>query len=84
MLTNLVGNLQIGKFVASEIDENAIRLVQNRHHDVIHVGDITKISDDDVRRYGPFDLVMGGSPCNDLSGANPRRKGLLGEMLVVK
>uniref|UniRef100_H2YJ39 DNA (cytosine-5-)-methyltransferase n=1 Tax=Ciona savignyi TaxID=51511 RepID=H2YJ39_CIOSA len=69
--------LQIGMFVASEIDEAAIRLVQNRHPEVIHVGDVTKFSDDDVRRLGPFDLLIGGSPCNDLSGANPRRKGLL-------
>nr|XP_026693797.1 DNA (cytosine-5)-methyltransferase 3A-like isoform X1 [Ciona intestinalis] len=69
--------LQIQKFVASEIDEAAIRLVQNRHPEVMHVGDITKLTDDDITRYGPFDLVMGGSPCNDLSGANPRRKGLL-------
>nr|CAB3239268.1 DNA (cytosine-5)-methyltransferase 3A-like [Phallusia mammillata] len=69
--------LEIGKFVASEIDEDAIRLVQNRHSEVVHIGDVTKLTDADVKKLGPFDLVMGGSPCNDLSGANPRRKGLL-------
>ncbi|XP_076802644.1 DNA (cytosine-5)-methyltransferase 3B-like isoform X1 [Clavelina lepadiformis] len=68
--------LEVGKFVASEIDESAIRLVRNRHPGVVHVGDITKFTVDDVIRHGPFDLVMGGSPCNDLSGANPRRRGL--------
>nr|XP_005899854.1 PREDICTED: uncharacterized protein LOC102279936 [Bos mutus] len=26
--------------------------------------------------WGPFDLVIGGSPCNDLSNVNPARKGL--------
>ncbi|KAH0619331.1 hypothetical protein JD844_019351 [Phrynosoma platyrhinos] len=26
--------------------------------------------------WGPFDLVIGGSPCNDLSIVNPARKGL--------
>jgi len=73
---------QIETYISSEIDEDAIRLVQNRHPEVIHVGDITNLSDDDVRRYGPFDLVMGGSPCNDLSGANPRRRGLLGGLAI--
>lgn len=28
--------------------------------------------------WGPFDLVIGGSPCNDLSIVNPARKGLYG------
>ena len=73
--------MQVEKFVASEIDESAIRLVQNRHPDVIHVGDITKLMSGDIEKHGPFDLVIGGSPCNDLSGANPKRKGLLGEVL---
>ena len=31
---------EIGKFVASEIDEDALRIVQMRHPEVIHVGDI--------------------------------------------
>lgn len=33
--------------------------------------------------WGPFDLVIGGSPCNDLSIVNPARKGLYGENLPV-
>lgn len=69
--------LQIEKFIASEINEDAIRLVQNKHPEVVHVGDITKLTDDEIYRLGPFDLLLGGSPCNDLSGANPRRRGLL-------
>jgi len=28
--------------------------------------------------WGPFDLVIGGSPCNDLSIVNPARKGIYG------
>lgn len=32
-----------------------------------------------VRSWGPFDLVFGGSPCNDLSIVNPARKGIYGE-----
>ncbi|CDQ76191.1 unnamed protein product [Oncorhynchus mykiss] len=29
-----------------------------------------------IEEWGPFDLVIGGSPCNDLSIVNPARKGL--------
>jgi len=29
--------------------------------------------------WGPFDLVLGGSPCNDFSIVNPARKGIYGE-----
>ena len=32
-----------------------------------------------IEEWGPFDLVIGGSPCNDLSNVNPARKGLYGE-----
>lgn len=31
-----------------------------------------------IHEWGPFDLVIGGSPCNDLSIVNPARKGLFG------
>lgn len=33
-----------------------------------------------IEEWGPFDLVIGGSPCNDLSIVNPARKGLYGNM----
>jgi len=32
-----------------------------------------------IEEWGPFDLVIGGSPCNDLSIVNPARKGLYGK-----
>lgn len=32
-----------------------------------------------LAKLGPIDLLLGGSPCNDLSRVNPRRKGLYGE-----
>lgn len=31
-----------------------------------------------IAKWGPFDLLIGGSPCNDLSIVNPFRKGLYG------
>ncbi|KAK2570266.1 DNA (cytosine-5)-methyltransferase 3A [Acropora cervicornis] len=41
-----------------------------------HIGDIQKISRDQIQDLGPFDFVFGGSPCNDLSIANPIRRGI--------
>lgn len=35
-----------------------------------------------IHEWGPFDLVIGGSPCNDLSIVNPARKGLFGKFTV--
>lgn len=35
-----------------------------------------------IQEWGPFDLVIGGSPCNDLSIVNPARKGLYGRCLL--
>ena len=75
--------LKIGKFVASEIDESVIRLVENHHSCVVDIGDVTKLSESDVRRLGPFDLVIGGSPCNDLSGASFKCHSLLNARALV-
>lgn len=36
-----------------------------------------------IQDWGPFDLVIGGSPCNDLSIVNPARKGLYGRFTVI-
>ncbi|XP_019638765.1 PREDICTED: DNA (cytosine-5)-methyltransferase 3A-like [Branchiostoma belcheri] len=62
---------------ASEIDPDAIKVSQLRHAGGIrHLGDIRSIRNTDIPKLGPFDLVLGGSPCNDLSIANPNRAGL--------
>lgn len=37
-----------------------------------------------IRTWGPFDLVIGGSPCNDLSVVNPARKGIYGRLHRVR
>lgn len=64
-------------YIASEIDENAKTVTLVHYGDKIrHVGDVCKIREEDIKEWGPFDLVIGGSPCNDLSIANPLRKGI--------
>ncbi|XP_038165283.1 DNA (cytosine-5)-methyltransferase 3B-like [Cyprinodon tularosa] len=68
---------KVEKYVASEICEDSIAVASINHDGkIIHVGDVRLISDDVIQKWGPFDLLIGGSPCNDLSIVNPLRKGL--------
>lgn len=63
-------------YYASEIDKYAIQITQKNYPDTIQLGDITKI---DFKEFiGKVDLVMGGSPCQDLSIAG-KRAGLQGD-----
>ena len=49
--------------------------------EIRHVGNVEDITEKHIAEWGPFDLVMGGSPCNDLSIVNPARKGIYGELI---
>lgn len=69
--------IEIELYCASEIDENAVQVAKVQHgRKIHHIGDIQKISRDQIQDLGPFDFVFGGSPCNDLSIANPIRRGI--------
>lgn len=63
-------------YYASEIDKYAIQIAQKNYPDTIQLGDVTKI--DFTEFIGKVDLIMGGSPCQDLSIAG-KRAGLSGE-----
>ena len=63
-------------YYASEIEKNAIKVTQKNFPNTVQLGDVTKI---DFRQFaGEIDLIIGGSPCQDLSVAG-NRKGLAGE-----
>ncbi|XP_050995265.1 DNA (cytosine-5-)-methyltransferase 3 alpha a isoform X2 [Labeo rohita] len=69
--------IQVERYVASEVCEDSITVGIVRHHgQITYVGDIRSITRKHIQDWGPFDLVIGGSPCNDLSIVNPARKGL--------
>ncbi|XP_062378727.1 DNA (cytosine-5)-methyltransferase 3A-like [Sardina pilchardus] len=69
--------IQVERYVASEVCEDSITVGLVRHHGrIIYVGDIRNVTRKHIHEWGPFDLVIGGSPCNDLSIVNPARKGL--------
>ena len=57
----------------SEVDPFPCAVLAHRYPDVPNLGDITKIDWKMVRRkYGPIELVVGGSPCQSFSVAGTR------------
>ncbi|XP_077345246.1 DNA (cytosine-5)-methyltransferase 3A-like isoform X3 [Lithobates pipiens] len=71
--------IEVERYIASEVDEAAITVGTVRHPgEITYVGDIQEITGKQIEAWGPFDLVLGASPCNDLSAVNPNRKGLYG------
>ena len=67
--------MPVERYVAYEIDENAIKVSKHNYPQIEHCGDVTKA---DFTQYKGFDLLIGGSPCQDLCGMGSR-KGLSGE-----
>ncbi|KAJ8412274.1 hypothetical protein AAFF_G00145410 [Aldrovandia affinis] len=68
---------RVDLYMASEVCEDSISVGVVRHEGKIqYVHDVRNITRKDIADWGPFDLVIGGSPCNDLSIVNPARKGL--------
>ncbi|XP_041802626.1 DNA (cytosine-5-)-methyltransferase 3 beta, duplicate a isoform X2 [Chelmon rostratus] len=69
--------LKIERYLASEICEDSIAVGMIKHEGKIeYVNDVRTITRKHLAEWGPFDLLIGGSPCNDLSMVNPLRKGL--------
>uniref|UniRef100_A0ABM5G4W5 DNA (cytosine-5-)-methyltransferase n=1 Tax=Pogona vitticeps TaxID=103695 RepID=A0ABM5G4W5_9SAUR len=69
--------IKVEKYIASEICEDSMAVGTVRHEgNIKYVHDVRNITKRNIDDWGPFDLVIGGSPCNDLSIVNPARKGL--------
>jgi DNA (cytosine-5)-methyltransferase 3A len=63
--------IKVNKYYSSEIKPYAIELTQHHFPDTIQVGDVTKWKDWDID-WKSIDLVLSGSPCQDLSAAGKR------------
>lgn len=61
-----------------EFDKFPSEALQHHYPDVVNLGDVTQITDEMIQSLGPIDVVVGGSPCQDLSIAG-NRAGLDGE-----
>jgi len=80
------------EYYASEIDKYAISITQKNHPNTVQMGDVKNIkalartdgclcvpTDMNNPEYVKIDLMIGGSPCQDLSIAKKNRQGLKGE-----
>lgn len=62
----------------AEIDPFPCAVLAHHYPDVPNLGSVTDITDEQIAALGHIDLVVGGSPCQDLSVAG-KRSGLAGE-----
>ena len=62
----------------AEIEPFPCRLLAHHYPDVPNLGDVTKITKEQIEALGHIDVVIFGSPCQDLSMAG-KRKGLKNE-----
>ena len=67
--------IPVEAYYASEVDKYAIQISQKNYPDVKQLGSVVGLKIDE----GIVDLLIGGSPCQDLSIAKKNRKGLDGE-----
>lgn len=66
---------RVTAYYASEVDKNAIKVALKNYPDTVEVGDVRTVKGED---YTNIDLLIGGSPCQDLSVAKSHRQGLEG------
>ena len=79
--------IKVDEYYSSEIDKYAIQVAQRNYPDTIQLGSVTDIRNSSIdilsggdKQYATnIDLLIGGSPCQDLSIAKKDRKGLSGE-----
>ncbi len=62
--------LNVETYYASEVDKHAIKVTQHNFPNTIQLGDVIDV---DVSKLKPIDLLIGGSPCTDLSIAGDMR-----------
>jgi site-specific DNA-cytosine methylase len=69
--------IDVKQYYACEIDKYAIKVSQSRHPDIVRpTNDVRELIGTMVPE---IDLLIGGSPCQDLSIAKKDRKGLSGD-----
>ena len=59
--------INVNNYFASEIDENAIKISKANYPNIKHIGDVTEITEDNIKNMPKIDLILGGSPCQGFS-----------------
>jgi len=80
--------IKVDNYYASEIKPDAIRVTMDNFPNTIQLGDVCKLRDEIFANINPawnssIDLLIGGSPCQDLSGCNKNQSGLNGSKSIL-
>lgn len=67
--------ISVERYVAYEIEPNAIKISKKNYPQIEHCGDVTTAH---FTQYSGFDLLIGGSPCQDLSNYKYGTEGVRG------
>lgn len=65
-------NIPVERYIASEIEKTSIRVATTNYPDIEEIGDVRNV---DVNTLPHIDLLIGGSPCTNLSFSG-KREGL--------
>lgn len=85
--------IQVEKYYASEIDEYAMKISNKNYPEIIQLGDVRNVTEEILDSIMPIDIIIGGSPCQDLSnykydrgevtGLNGEKSGLFYEYIRI-
>ena len=69
-------NIEVNKYYSCEIDKYAMNISKKNYPSIISLGSVLDFKKDMIKEE--IDLLIGGSPCQDLSIAKQDRQGLEG------
>ena len=72
-------SIPVDDYFATEIKPSAIKVTKDNFPNTKYLGDLTLITEEDLKKLGSIDLFISGTPCKDFSQANKVRLGLNGE-----
>lgn len=85
--------ITVDNYFASEINKDSITVTQHNYPNTIQLGDVTKLTNEELAKLPKIDLLLGGSPCQDISrsqvnennnGIFDNRSGLFFEYLRIR
>ena len=72
-------SIPVDDYFSTEIKPSAIKVTKDNFPNTKYLGDLTLITEEDLKKLGSIDLFISGTPCKDFSQANSVRLGLNGE-----
>jgi DNA (cytosine-5)-methyltransferase 3A len=75
--------IKVDNYYASEIKDDALKVSKANYPNIIQLGDVRNLRTTELSKLPKIDLLLFGSPCQDLSNAMKNRKGLTGSKSVL-